>query len=296
MKFKIGIAAIVVIGLAFLLSIKGPGSEAKPDTSIQQTPQEVATINAAVNSLEVLAAKSPKAKKLLEFYRAHAVQAHLRTDGAVVLSESPKSEQWFAICANPTPIDLKPGERAAGAIFNTGSRVMMISPTSAGDIGRGAIFAHELSHAYDALVNGEQETPAMSDDWLFGELTAHAATMTVLNEYSNGAYLKAVSDADQARSAMKRSMKKSINSYSFGIDASDSLRMVQALGALTDADMDMLNVQFQVDVNIGPVNRSNTSKSQDEFNGRAVGMLRLLYEQSLPPEIAGAVVAQQSPQ
>ena len=156
---------------------------------------------------------------------------------------------------------------------------MMLRGGTTSKLTRGLMLAHEVGHAQDCLLHGEPETNQIDDNWLVGELNAHAKVMMILNEWTDGGWKKIVAASQERRVAMTVAMGKRPESSLFGQLPEDREMFVAQFGELDDISAGLYFFQLDVDANIKNVNTQmkNYGRPEEEAMAHYIDVIRALY-------------------
>ncbi len=245
------ICLLVILVAAGVSSKAAPsGKKRTPTAQALTIPEDQArVIDESRKALADLAAKSPKAKELLDFHDAHAIAAMAEPNGLRVVTEPPKDKPWFFIAADTTPVKMG----ATGgviAIFNCQPPNMRLKGQKTSDLVRGLLLAHELSHAVDCLVNHEPPSVLFDEVWLLGELNAHGNVFAILNEWTDGWWKTLVQASQERRVNTSLERGKRPESNVFGQFPEDRAEFVKRFGALDANSMGFFFAQLDIDANI----------------------------------------------
>ncbi|MBI5037636.1 MAG: hypothetical protein HZC01_02955 [Candidatus Kerfeldbacteria bacterium] len=239
---------------------------------LKLTAEEQKVFDFCDSSLALVARKSLKADSLLEFYRSHGIPARFLGDGQIkILSMSADSLFFFVFVNQSGDSTIGAQEAKIAATFSIPARSLGVEMCGFSKFIQGMMLSHELSHAVDCLMNHEPDSPPLSPDWLMGELRAHHATYTILNEFSQQAWQKAVRESREERLQSALAGGHSNQSFTIGFMPGDSVRVARFMKAIklpwSMQDFNVLATWMIVDANLLNVTIVAGDNDQNRLNG-----------------------------
>lgn len=242
--------------LIIIIAVVGCGKDPRQTTEqakppLTYTAEERALLDSYVGGLAEIAKKSPTADSLLAFYWRAATLARPFADGQVQVLEAPKSNICFFVVPHTEIMTggLRPDQGAVAAEY--GNQIMGLHNNTFSKFVRGLMLGHELVHAEDELLNGEQPSQEqLSAEWLSGELHAHATIYQVLNEYTGGQWREMAIQSAHERRGWAVENGYSEAAMTFNATDTDSTRMVDMFGPMSYVDLSALLTGFTFDANM----------------------------------------------
>ncbi|MFA6525450.1 MAG: hypothetical protein WCT33_04270 [Patescibacteria group bacterium] len=272
---------LLVVFLAFSAGCSKNASREKGTTSLPTlSVDEQALVDSYVNGLSTIAQRSTTADSLLAFYHQSSFLGRPVNDSEVQVVSVPRGEMSFVVVPFISKrTTLVEGQGVVAAAYS--NQMMALYNNDFSNLVRGILLAHELVHAIDDVVHGENESVALSSEWLVGEGNALHVVYSILNEYTNGQWRAKALESAHERRKWATSNGHSEAAISFGVNSADSLRVTTMLGQLKNDDLNALLTQFMVDVNM--LNFYEVSgNNMDEYQYLAGEFLHEFYSKNDP--------------
>jgi hypothetical protein len=218
-----------------------------------------AVITRATDGLDELCTKSSRARELRKLYVDNGVEAVLVDHENIQIVSAPDVQYPFLVIGDPRPnISVGTGS-FIGAHFgydpNFPAPIMELRDIGMTTLGAGIALAHELKHAEERFFRNEPPSKYPEPNWIIGEIVAHSAVSTVLNEYTNGGWNKAIDARILRIETFLASQNMDPESAVFGYSPEDAEAIKTLFPGSDNVTIGMFLMQMDVDTNLERVRR-----------------------------------------
>lgn len=237
-------------------------------------PDQAAVIAHAKAGLKLLCKRSGRARDLSIFFYTNSVEAEIIPEGVKVVS-APGYRYPFLVIGVPAEHETTGKRSFIGARFSGHSGpvpIIELRGTQFHTLGAGLMLAHELTHAEEHFFHSEPASEFPDPNWLMGEIVAHRSIFQVLNEYTDGAWLRAIENRVRRVEAFLASKGQDPKLAVFGQNSEDVAAIKGMLPDIDDVTIGMLLAQMDVDTNMARVDQWSDRLSLPDMDRRMVAI------------------------
>lgn len=224
--------------------------------------------NSYVEAFRKIAKGDPHGEELINFYDRAARRAHYRGENIISDEEGTRGKNfWVAVVNQDTRL---PSSQVYGVSkYDSTQDILTIKRIGLSEIWKGALFAHEVSHAYDDLVLQEKKTQEAFD---LGEVKAYDFELDLLDRTTGGLFKDHLKQ--QAGTIPKGKIRGMLSAQNFA--AFDALFPK----AINQEEVNLRTVVYTVGINFAAIeSRYNTP---EEITKEKMKYFRSVYEGSIP--------------
>ena len=272
------------IVVLFLVLSTTAGAISKKTSKLVVPADQLAMMKEARVALALVAKKSAGAKEQLALYDSAAVMAKYEPDtGTVRVVTAPTQKTWFMLAVDTKRQKIqKEGGIYAEFVCRPYPVMFIRSFDGSSPFIHGVVLAHELEHARDCLLNNEPDSTRLDPNWLLGEMHAHIKVNQILNEWSDGGWMKVVNVSRERREIAAIDGGHRPESSVFAFSSEDRKALKDTFHVKDDVSMGTLAGQLDVDANLLNVQvQMEKLKQEDEklMMERSIEVLRRFYTQ-----------------
>lgn len=224
--------------------------------------------NSYLEAFRSIAIGDPQGERLINFYERAARRAHYRDEDIIADEEGTRGENFWVAVVEPDHRIISFQTHGIAA-YDNNQDILTLKRLKISEIWKGALFGHEVSHAFDDIVKLEEKTQKAFD---LGEVEAYDFELHLLDRTTGGQLKDRM--RTQAGTIAEGKMRGMLSSQDFS--AFDSLFP----NAVNSEEVNLRTVTYTIGINFAAI-ESRYSIPED-ITKEKINYIRSVFEGRIP--------------